>query len=369
MSLLQALFGQPKVQKLTAKRDVDGLIKALTYPKDTAVRRSAAEALGILGDIRAVEPLIAALADTDNAQRKAAVDALGFLRDARAVEPVTARLCDESPDVCEAAAAALENLFAGRSVEFLADALRDNSEVVRMTAIKALGNLNDPRAVEPLTAALSDGNNLRDAYNELCTAAANALDQLCWHRTNAADAAYYWIAKREWDKCIEIGAPAAEPLLSILTQKGKGKEANAAAQALMAISVPAHLVQDVLMAAAQQDYCELATSSIESGAHVDRTVLERADELGATFLVLLEKSEVADLGENIGRACLESAVERHDYHVVRFLIEKGVNVKWQVQVDDEDQWGRTSYTHSILRAAERACDDAITELLRRADAV
>ena len=68
------LFGPPDVEKMKAKRDVDGLIKALQYKRmrntgivefdNTApVRKQAADALGELGDARAIEPLIVALDD------------------------------------------------------------------------------------------------------------------------------------------------------------------------------------------------------------------------------------------------------------------------------------------------------------------
>jgi len=43
---------------MKAKRDVKGLIKALNYKKDDSVRRKAAWALGLIGDKRAVKPLI-----------------------------------------------------------------------------------------------------------------------------------------------------------------------------------------------------------------------------------------------------------------------------------------------------------------------
>ena len=53
-------------------------------------RRAAAEALGQLGDKRAVEPLIAALQDDVENVRQAAAEALGQLGDERAVEPLIA---------------------------------------------------------------------------------------------------------------------------------------------------------------------------------------------------------------------------------------------------------------------------------------
>ncbi len=48
------------VKKLAAKKDIKGLTKALQH-KDRLVRTNAAEALGKIGDNRAVEPLIEAL--------------------------------------------------------------------------------------------------------------------------------------------------------------------------------------------------------------------------------------------------------------------------------------------------------------------
>ena len=42
------LLGPPDVEKLKAKKDVKGLIKALRYEKDVKVRYSAAVALGQL---------------------------------------------------------------------------------------------------------------------------------------------------------------------------------------------------------------------------------------------------------------------------------------------------------------------------------
>ena len=52
-------FGPPNIEKLKAKRDVKGLIKALGYQKDYFVRKAAAMALGEIMDPRAIKPLIA----------------------------------------------------------------------------------------------------------------------------------------------------------------------------------------------------------------------------------------------------------------------------------------------------------------------
>ncbi|HEX9697363.1 MAG TPA: HEAT repeat domain-containing protein [Actinomycetota bacterium] len=69
----------PNVEDLEATRDVEGLIKALGHKKRSDLRRAAAEALGKLGDARAVEPLIAALADKSGPARETAAEALNRL--------------------------------------------------------------------------------------------------------------------------------------------------------------------------------------------------------------------------------------------------------------------------------------------------
>jgi HEAT repeat protein len=54
---LLGLFGSPNVEKLKAKGDIKGLIKALGYEKNFDIRASAAYALGSIGSRQAVEPL------------------------------------------------------------------------------------------------------------------------------------------------------------------------------------------------------------------------------------------------------------------------------------------------------------------------
>ena len=75
--------------------------------KDKEVRRGAAEALGKLGDTRAVEPLIEALGDGSEYVRNSAAGALGKLGDTRAVEPLIEALEDEYGKIRRAAAEAL----------------------------------------------------------------------------------------------------------------------------------------------------------------------------------------------------------------------------------------------------------------------
>ena len=93
------------------------------YGKDRIVQEAAADALGLLKDQRAVEPLLRAFGDqTMKDVRGRVALALGLIGDARAFEPLIGALKDDT---------------------------------VRSQAVEALGNLRDRRATEPLLALLA----------------------------------------------------------------------------------------------------------------------------------------------------------------------------------------------------------------------
>ena len=107
---------------------------------------------------RVLEPLVEALiADDSEMVRAAAVDALGLLGDARAIGPLIDRLAnDEQPTVREAVANSLANFEGPEVLEALVEALADEDERVRSAVAEALGDLGDPAAFPPLMHALSD---------------------------------------------------------------------------------------------------------------------------------------------------------------------------------------------------------------------
>ncbi len=96
----------PNVEEMKNRKDVPGLIKALSHA-DLVVARLSALALGKIRDIRAVEPLIAVLTSEDVHLRKIAIISLSHIGDPRAVEPLMARLKDEEWFVRSQAAWAL----------------------------------------------------------------------------------------------------------------------------------------------------------------------------------------------------------------------------------------------------------------------
>jgi HEAT repeat protein len=108
------------------------------------------------------------------------------------------------------AAQALGRLADASAVDALILALHDTDKDVRVNAAQALGIIGSVRAVEPLITAL------RDANSEVRWSTAEALGKLGWLPGQDRTGACYWAAKLEWEKCVMIGAPAIEALISSL---------------------------------------------------------------------------------------------------------------------------------------------------------
>ena len=141
-----------------ASGQVEEALPVLTHAlrsRSWDVRWAAAEALGEMGDLRAVAPLLAALQDEDWRVRWAAAEALGRIGEP-AVEPLLAALQDEDEDVRRAAVEALGKIGDPGAVASLSAALQDKDWRVRQAAAEALGEMGDPRAAAPLSAALQD---------------------------------------------------------------------------------------------------------------------------------------------------------------------------------------------------------------------
>jgi len=178
------LFGTD-VKKLRESRNVQGLIFALRH-KDPSVQYEAAEALGDIGDERAVEPLLIALKNDetggvrwkaaealsklgthsvagligalqhyDNDVRWKAAIALGEIGDPKAIPPLINLLCDDDRYVRSRAAYAL-SMIGEPAVDPLICALREGDGNLRWGAAIALGKIQNPRVIDPLIRALAD---------------------------------------------------------------------------------------------------------------------------------------------------------------------------------------------------------------------
>jgi HEAT repeat protein len=196
------LFGPPDIQQLASKRDVQGLIKALSY-KDAAIRTAAADALAPLKDPMAVDPLVELLTDEDANVRRAVIRALAARGGIRVVEPLVTALddrdgeargaasqavykrllTDPDPDTRRTTVNALGRIRAADAVEPLARTMMDAEETVRVAAVKALQSIGDPAAVTSMIVVLAHEQARSKATGRSSLAVeraiGQALDVLC----------------------------------------------------------------------------------------------------------------------------------------------------------------------------------------------
>src|SRR5512136_1902756 len=96
---LRAFLGpkEPDIQGLRAGKDIRGLIRALRHP-DLGVQWEATAALGSLGP-EAIDELLRELPSRHRAVKLGIIEALGEIGDARAMEPLVRELRDPSVEV------------------------------------------------------------------------------------------------------------------------------------------------------------------------------------------------------------------------------------------------------------------------------
>jgi len=131
---------------------------------DRQIRYEAARKLAILGDRRAVAPLIEALENGDTSIRMGVTWVLGNTGDTSAVGPLIDALKDENWDVRARAREALEKIdpnwakseSAKKAVPDFIAALKSADSSVRRDMTTILRTLKDPRSIEPLTDSLRD---------------------------------------------------------------------------------------------------------------------------------------------------------------------------------------------------------------------
>jgi len=167
------LLGPPDTDRLKAKGDVPGLIKALGYGKDSSVRQAATTALVQIGN-PAVRPLIAALVDANSDIRQAAIEALGQIGGPEALAALVHRLGFSAEVPKDLGPAALEAIRKIGDIDGLVGLLDAGSPAERCGAAFALGRLGYQRGLEALISVLGDTT----ADRMLRVVSANALADL-----------------------------------------------------------------------------------------------------------------------------------------------------------------------------------------------
>lgn len=151
---------------------VEPLINLLKDEK-WRVRYISAETLGEIGDSKAVEPLIDSLNDENNGVRSNSIIALVEIGKP-SVEPLIDILDDNNWHMKWQAAEALGEIGDKKAIQPLIKILNNENPWVRKTAANALGSLGDECAVKPLRALLDDNDSdVREAAAKAITKLSN----------------------------------------------------------------------------------------------------------------------------------------------------------------------------------------------------
>ena len=203
---------KPNVKKLEAKRNVDGLIKALDHT-DYLVRDGAALALCRIGDPRAVQPLIDVLGSANNVTQERIVSALQHIGEP-AVEPLIPMLKGNDDRMRMFAAEILGEIGGEQVVQALIPLLMDNDSQERHHAEEALINIGRPTVtVEHLVPLL------KHPQHGVRTSAVRILKRIGWRPRKGAEKAQLWIYEGKYDDCAKLGKSAVEPLITALGDK------------------------------------------------------------------------------------------------------------------------------------------------------
>jgi HEAT repeat protein len=269
--------------------------------ENAQVRQKASEALGKLGK-PAVEPLLACLDEKDPSVRCLAATALGQTHDARAVAPLIAHLVELSgKDVTD------EENSAGVNVH---DSLRD-----------ALANLGEP-AIKPLLECLKD----KDVHVQ--EDAADVLGQLHYLPSDTEGKAAFFILLQSWDKLVELGAPAVAPLLGCLKDEDYNRR-QGAARALGELGDKRAV--DPLIACLQDDNADVKKNATKSlgelgdkravaplidvfkneDTEIKTSAAEALDSLGDSAAVAPLTAALTDTDAGLRQACAQALDKLH----------------------------------------------------------
>ncbi len=210
---------------------VASLIQGMKDP-NIDVRMAAITSLGMLGDPGATDAIITAARDRNHDARAKAVEAL-ILLDEPAIIPMVFALNDKDPVLRDALEPALVQITGMPVADLLTEMLSDPRSEVRCAAARAIGRNGETSGMAPLVKALQHP----DA--ELRLAAADSLDILNWKPDRIGLVVDFNISRRQWDSCIEIGAPAVVPLIRLLADDDPNISA-AAEEALVKMGKLSH---------------------------------------------------------------------------------------------------------------------------------
>jgi len=141
------------------ERAIDPIIETLNQTDDGKIKAQAINALGVFRSGTAIPSLAKILFEADNIDdRSRTAHVIGEIGGKKAIEVLINALENGSTEVQQSAVLAMGNLKHLDDLEPLLTALKSDNHYIRSGAAVSLGNLRDKRAIDALTIALTDVN-------------------------------------------------------------------------------------------------------------------------------------------------------------------------------------------------------------------
>ncbi len=227
--LLEVLSSEHQVGMREAIESISNLKEIAVLPlinalkeKKPNVRYGAVKALELIGDKRAVEPIIDLL-DSDPEAILPAVHALIKIGGKRGTKPIARAMAktgiyitQKIEKMTQKYGEAERKLFSDEAFRILVPNLLRNldatEEEVRKLSVKMLGKVGDPKAIPALFKLYKQEKSKYFKKNIL-----KVLDSLRWKPVTVDDKVYALATNDDYDGLVKIGKPAIEPLLNILS--------------------------------------------------------------------------------------------------------------------------------------------------------
>lgn len=149
--------------ELQSSSAVDALIAGL-QDEDTFIVQNSVRALGDIGDVKAIAPLMERYRTADSDLQDRIAKALGAIATAQAntpqpvIESLSAYTTDADANVRRVSLQTLGEMAHPATLPLLTPAAQDAESSVRQVALWALGKTADPQVIPTLSAALQDGD-------------------------------------------------------------------------------------------------------------------------------------------------------------------------------------------------------------------
>lgn len=208
----------------------------------------------------------------------------------------------------------------------LIEQLQSFNRNLREQAAEALGRTGDDRAVRHLVAALKDDDS--DVRQKV----AEALDRLGWQAKNEAEQQLYFIAKKDWDKCLKMNPVMMKELIRVMSDKDP-QVRRKATETLGRIENPA---VEPLVAALRDDNERVRDKAAEALIEIGGIGVTQAFIVALTDRNPYTREKAADALGRIGDSC-----------ATKLLVAALNDTNWKVREKAAEALGRIGDSYAV----------------------